>query len=213
MKVHESFPKQKLLVEGNDDKHIIWALCQKYKLSHNFDVIDTVGVENIFKQIPIRFKQADIETIGIIIDADTNIQNRWVSIKNILEKQGLKVPETCPEKGLIVQNDDIKVGVWLMPNNETNGMIEDFIRFLVPSDDKLLPIVETHLDNIESQNLNLYTDVHRSKALIHSWLAVQETPGTPMGLAITKRYLNTDDENCQVFIDWLKRLFNQKTPS
>jgi hypothetical protein len=49
--------------------------------------------------------------------------------------------------------------------------------------------------------------------LIHSWLAVQETPGTPMGLAITKRYLNTDDENCQVFIDWLKRLFNQKTPS
>jgi hypothetical protein len=108
----------------------------------------------------------------------------------------------------IIQNDNIKVGVWLMPNNEMSGMIEDFINFLVPEADELLPIVKTHLENIESQKLNQYSEIHRSKAKIYSWLAVQETSGMPVGLAITKRYLNTDEATCQVFIVWLRRLFD-----
>jgi hypothetical protein len=207
MKNQEKFPKQKLLVEGNDDQHVVWALCQKYQLPHNFDVIDCVGIEKLIQQIPIRFKQADIQTIGIIVDADAELNNRWISIKNILEKQNLNILDSCPRTGLIIQNETIKVGVWLMPNNEINGMIEDFISFLIPENDNLLPIVATHLSNIETQNYHLYNNIHRSKAFIHSWLAVQETPGTPMGLAITKRYLDTNDENCQIFISWLKRLF------
>jgi hypothetical protein len=112
------------------------------------------------------------------------------------------------EEGLIIQNDNIKVGVWLMPNNEMSGMIEDFINFLVLEADELLPIVKTHLENIESQKLNQYSEIHRSKAKIYSWLALQETSGIPVGLAITKRYLNTDEATCQVFIVWLRRLFD-----
>ena len=81
MKAEEKFPKQKLLVEGNDDQHIVWALCQKYELPHNFDVIDATGITELIKQVPVRFKQADIETIGIIVDADTDIKSRWTSLK------------------------------------------------------------------------------------------------------------------------------------
>lgn len=40
----------------------------------------------------------------------------------------------------------------------------------------------------------------------------KEDPGTPMGLAITKRYLTTDSELCQQFVDWLNRLFNDDQP-
>lgn len=83
MKNQEKFPKQKLLVEGNDDQHVVWALCQKYQLPHNFDVIDCVGIEKLIQQIPIRFKQPDIQTIGIIVDADAELNNRWISIKNM----------------------------------------------------------------------------------------------------------------------------------
>ena len=101
-----------------------------------------------------------------------------------------------------------KTTTFRRPNNETNGMIEDFISFLIPEDDELLPIVENHLSAIEDQNLNPYKDIHRSKALISSWLAIQKDPGTPMGLAITKRYLDIDEATCQIFMDWLRRLFN-----
>ena len=66
---------QQLLVEGNDDMHVIWALCEKFKVSQSFEVIDCKGINNIYEQIPTRFKQSDILTIGIIIDADTNLSS------------------------------------------------------------------------------------------------------------------------------------------
>lgn len=56
MKRSEKF-KKKLLVEGNDDQHVIWALCEKFGVVENFDVIDCEGVENLLNQIPVRFKQ------------------------------------------------------------------------------------------------------------------------------------------------------------
>jgi hypothetical protein len=98
-----------------------------------------------------------------------------------------------------------------MPNNNLNGMLEDFISFLVPQDDKLLPIVNTTLHDLEEKKLNKYKINHKSKAVIHSWLYWQEEPGTPMGLAITKRYLSTDQEICQRLVNWLKELFNEPT--
>jgi hypothetical protein len=96
-----------------------------------------------------------------------------------------------------------------MPNNNLDGMLEDFIYFLVPQDDELLPIVNTTLNTIEEGSLNKYAPIHRSKATIHSWLALQEDPGTPMGLGITKRYLTTDEATCKLFVDWINELFNK----
>ena len=60
---------------------------------------------------------------------------------------------------------------------------------------------------IEEKKLNKYKPIHRAKTFIHSYLAVQEDPGTPMGLAITKRYLTTDEKNCLNLINWLKKTF------
>jgi hypothetical protein len=100
-----------------------------------------------------------------------------------------------------------KVGVWMMPDNNLNGMLEDFIAFLVPADDKLMPVVTATLQSIEDNEINKYMPIHRSKAAIHTWLSWQEDPGTPMGLSITKKYLNTDTDTCQSLINWLNALF------
>jgi hypothetical protein len=196
-----------LLVEGNDDMHVVKALCQKFNLPELFDVEDCKGIENILKRIPGQFKVPEIETVGIIVDADINLQNRWNSLKNELSKIGFNMPDNISENGLININETQKVGVWLMPNNNANGMLEDFISFLVPKDDKLLQLVDTALNNIEKQKLNKYLSIHKSKAKIHTWLAWQEDPGTPMGQGITKRYLSTDEEICKKFVDWLTELF------
>jgi len=64
---------QILLVEGNDDQHVIWALLEKYAIPETFSVVDSKGIDNLFIQLPVRFKQSGIRTIGIIIDADTDI--------------------------------------------------------------------------------------------------------------------------------------------
>ena len=206
MKIKEKYP-QKLLVEGNDDQHVIWALCEKFSVPEVFDVIDCGGIDNLYESISLRFKQTGVETVGIIIDADINLNNRWVHIKNLLSNQGFKMPENLPNDGLVLLNGNIKVGIWIMPNNDTNGMLEDFLSFLVPHNDELLPVVDITLNKIESQKLNKYSPIHKSKARIHTWLSWQEDPGTPMGLSITKRYLTTDNENCKQFVNWLQKLF------
>lgn len=206
MRTKEQFPK-KLLVEGNDDQHVIWALCEKFKVTHNFDVIDCEGIDNLLLQIPIRFKQSDLNALGIIIDADTDIKKRWASLSSQLAEQGFSLPETIPNEGLVMEKNGIRIGVWIMPNNNLNGMLEDFISFLIPKDDKLQIIAQDTLESIEQKKLDRYKPSFKSKALLHSWLSWQDDPGTPMGWAITKKYLTTDEANCLRLINWLKAIF------
>ena len=202
---------QKLLVEGKDDQHVIWALCQKFGLAQTFEVIDSEGIEELLQEFPVRLKEGGTNTVGVIIDADTNLAGRWQSLKDILSKAGYTVPDELPQTGLIISAENQKrFGAWIMPDNHLNGMLEDFIQFLVPVDDQLLPMVKDHLTSIESRSLHKYAGVHRAKALVHAWLALQESPGTPMGQAITKRYLSTDQQTCQNFINWLTELFENE---
>lgn len=198
------------MVEGNDDQHVIWALCEQFKISETFDVIDCEGIKKLLEQIPVRFKQSGVDTIGVIIDADSNLLARWNKLKQLFNTHGFKLPTDLPKSGLIVfETAQISIGIWIMPDNNLNGMLEDFLTFLVPSNDKLLPIIKDHLNDIETKKLNKYKPIHKSKALIHSWLSVQEDPGTPMGLSITKRYLTTGDDICLRLVDWMKELFKQ----
>lgn len=198
---------QQLLVEGKDDQHIIWALCEKFSLKENFKVIDCTGFENLMLQIPIRLKQSNIKTLGILVDADLEIASRWQSISAKFRNIYPNFPTSISSSGLIFQAEEIKIGIWIMPNNKTSGMIEDFITFLIPAEDKLLPKITALLNDLEKEGLNKYSLNHTSKAKLNVWLALQETP-VPMGLSITKRYLTTEEATCQLFIDWLKGLFS-----
>jgi hypothetical protein len=213
----QDHPNSLLLVEGNDDFHVVHSLCKQFNISvrnledpkgGKFSVKDCKGITELLEQIPVLFKSSNqLTTIGIIVDADVNLDSRYDSIKNILQNIGFSLPDEIPTKGLIVTAETNKIGVWIMPNNNLNGMLEDFLSFLVPGDDKLLPIIKTNLNEIEKQNLNNYLPIHKSKAIIHSWLAIQEDPGTPLGQSITKRYLTTDEETCSLFINWINDLF------
>jgi len=199
---------QKLLVEGNDDRHIIWSLCQKFNVPENFDVIDCDGIDNIFAQLPIRIKQSGIKTIGIMVDADFDIQKRSQKLYDALKKLGYKIDNVVNSEGVILSQDNMpRLGIWIMPDNKVSGMLEDFIEFLIPDNDKLITIAKEVLDKIENEKINQYQTIHRSKALISTWLSWQEDPGTPMGLAITKKYLSTEQKICIKFIEWVTVLY------
>ncbi|MFP4103658.1 DUF3226 domain-containing protein [Coleofasciculus sp.] len=60
---------------------------------------------------------------------------------------------------------------------------------------------------IEQLGLNRYTLIHYPKALIHTWLAWQETPAMPMEQAITAQVLSYNAEIANKVVEWLKRLF------
>ncbi len=203
----------KLYVEGNDDKHVVWGLCGKHKIEESFDVIDSESIDNVFSflELSVNEQASQIPIVGIVVDADTDINSRWQKIRSILNKTGkYTVPASIPADGLVLSPDVSHypiVGVWIMPDNNTNGMLEDFIATLINVDDPMLPAVDNALNQIEAQGINKYKAIHRAKARIHTLLAWQKDPGVPMGAAITRRYLDPMTPTSQKFVDWLNRLF------
>ena len=197
-----------LLVEGQDDRHVIWALLKAHNVSETFKVEIAGGIEPLLESIPVRLKASNLEQFGVVLDADENIQARWEQLRSRLIDGGCEeVPEVPTQLGSVIQmKDGLRVGAWLMPDNTLPGTLESFLAFLVPESDKLLPPVDRFLDGIPLED-RLCPNARLPKARIHAWLAIQEHPGKPMGQAITAKYIDTHRSVVAPFIDWIKAMF------
>ncbi len=199
-----------LLVEGKNDQHVIWALCQMYQIPETFDVIvpGEGGVEAVLEDVPIRLRESGLQALGVVVDADEDIRARWDGLRNRLRTAQYDAPNQPTQTGFILSLPNRpRIGVWVMPDNQLPGVLEDFVGYLIPQNDRLKPVAEKTLQSIEKKSLNLYKPTFRPKALIHTWLAWQETPGMPMGQAITAQVLQHNQPLASRFVDWLKNLF------
>ncbi len=93
-----------------------------------------------------------------------------------------------------------------MPDNTQLGMLEDLARQLIAPRDQLWDHVEACIDTIPLDE-RPWRSSYLIKAQMHTWLAWQEEPGAPIGLAITRRYLDADAPQVQPLIQWIRRLF------
>lgn len=197
-----------LLVEGKDDQHVVWALAERYSLPENFLVIDCGGIDPLLERMPVQLKASGLKVLGIIVDADVNLLGRWQSLRSLLLPTFPHLPGVIPPTGLILNNEDgLRIGVWIMPDNGTEGLLEDFLRFLIPPNDLVIGPVDALLADLEERGIQGYGVGHRSKARLHTWLGLQEDPGTPLGQSITKRYLQLEDDMAYRFRDWIRTLF------
>jgi len=200
-----------LLVEGNDDEHVLKHICGNHDVGQ-LDILPLGSVEKLLESLPVRLRASEEgDILGVIVDADTNVEARWQALSNRLKKEGyLDVPQSPPPEGLVL-NAPInsllpRVGIWLMPNNQTNGILEDFLRFLIPQDSPLFAHAENSIRAIPNEERR-FTELAAPKALIHTWLAWQKEPGKPLGMAITAQFLDPKVEQVNVLVSWLKRLF------
>jgi hypothetical protein len=196
-----------LLVEGKDDLFVISNLLESHQVPETFKIIDKEGYTNILDSLDVELDRSGLKRLGIIIDADNDVGSRWQSISDILSNLGyLSIPSVPDQNGtIILQEKRPKVGIWLMPDNQLPGMLEDFVSFLVPdkTNDPLWLLAEKSLQEATV----ISPQIPQAKGHIHTWLAWQKEPGTPLGLAITKRYLDANAQHAQKLIDWLRVLF------
>lgn len=199
-----------LLVEGNDDEHVLYSLFEHYHIPEQFEVWNTEGVTQLLEALDVELDRAGLKRLGIIVDADTDLATRWQSLRDILLRRQYPyshVPVAPDPNGTIIREEDRPVvGIWLMPDNTLPGMLEDFVRFLVPPGDMLWPLAEGIVQQVIAQERR-FPESHLMKAHLHTWLAWQDEPGTPLGLAITRRYLDATDAHAQQLIAWTRRLF------
>lgn len=212
--------KQELLVEGADDVFVFVALFKEYGLpladrkgsqEGKVSIRDGEGVDSLKDKVRLLLKPQDedvvLQQLGIIVDADLDIRARWQSLRDILSQSGYtNIPHSPDRDGTIIdQVGRPRIGIWLMPNNQADGMLEDFIRFLVSPNDPLWDLATRTVDAIPADE-KLFTNPQ--KAYIHTWLAWQKEPGKPMGQAITFKFLDAQASQVQVLMQWIKRLFD-----
>jgi len=150
--------------------------------------------------------------IGLVVDAnDQGPESRWAKIKSILathfSEDTLHSVSPNP-RGIIVQEPGFpKVGIWIMPDNQGPGYLEHFVANMIPEGDKVLSFAEKTITQLEKEDFCKFKAAKRQKALVHTWLAWQEEPGKPFGIALESKYLNADAPAVEPFLDWMKHTF------
>lgn len=140
------YPK-KLIVEGQQDKRVIPELIEAYGIlwektkREPIVYIQSYGSDNFIDAaiISTELKASGLEALGIIIDADENPQGRWQSIRNACLPSIPDIPQDLPATGLVhTAPNDIQFGVWIMPDNQLQGMLETFLAYLIPNESEAL---------------------------------------------------------------------------
>ena len=203
--------KKILLVEGSDDEHVLKHICGERGVGQLDEVKPQGDVLRLLENFPVRLKESDVEALGVVIDADTDLAARWQSLHDRLTKAGYQnVPASPAPAGTIVTppSDSLlpRVGVWIMPDNQTKGILEDFLHFLVPSGSRLFGHVKSSVAAIPDGERR-FSQLAEPKAIIHTWLAWQLEPGRPLGTAITAKFLDAKVAQVDVLVAWLKQLF------
>lgn len=200
-----------LLVEGNNDCHVVLALCKVHDVPETFGIYQCGSDDRVLKRLNSLILRSNApQVIGVMLDADTSIESRWASIKSkLLNNHGdsYTVPISPDAHGTVIESisNKPKLGFWLMPNNQTSGMLEDFCAELaMPAS---LAFAQECVEQAYGREVTSFKKVHRSKAIIHTYLAWQDEPGYPLGQAITRQSLRPYTDNAVNFTNWLTYLF------
>ena len=208
----------KLYVEGIDDLAVITSIWMHRNSEHRFFVMQyddennkILGIDRILGLFSTRLKVADFQRLGIVVDADFvesgyGFAHRWETLRGILINAGYAPPDIIDPGGLVLERDGLRVGVWIMPDNASEGMLEDFVASMIGDDDPLFIRAESCVDAIPGLDRK-FSDNHRLKAIVHTWLAWQEEPGKPFGVAIKNKSLDATSTAAKSLLAWLIRLF------
>lgn len=222
-----------LLVEGSNDKTFFENLCKIHKLNVHVKVKnprDLLTTQNTFNSkrgvidsleelLPL-LEDADssIQKIALILDADITGEHRGgfqETMEQIKEKTsnfGYEKKHKYINKGIEIPHSDSamnSLGVWVMPDNKSDGTIEDWIKH------KILDS-ESQLFNHACQTVGKLTNKKFSqnsitKAEIATWLAWQNQPGRTIAYALKEgeELLDVNHESFKELITWLKAFFTE----
>ncbi len=203
----------RLIVEGRDDMHSIIGLTKRH--GWNWDtpqahvpyIQNAEGVEQALAAIAVTVRS--YKRVGIVLDADLSLAFRWDAVRNQLKEFDFDFPTTPTSEGTILQSAQKRVGIWLMPNNQGVGKLEDFLAALIPQGDKTWSWAKESTLAARDEHAAGFSENDSIKAQIHTWLAWQANPGNPFGTALTANVFAHDAAVAVAFVAWMSRLFKE----
>lgn len=205
-----------LLVEGKQDVRVIPELIEANGVDWGTRknpvvyIRDYDGYQNLVDPdvIATELQASGLSALGIMIDADDNPSGRWQSIRNASLKSVPDLPETLPKGGLIhTAPNEIRFGIWMMPDNRMHGMLETFLTYMIPLGNEVLwQFAQETAQEARSKGAR-FTDPHVDKANIYTWLAWQHPPGRQLHQAIMERILDPKHPQARRFVTWFRTLY------
>lgn len=216
-----------LLVEGASDQKFFKQLLSD--ISPNADIEPKIprdvdahifrnGLQPLFQQLRLQTDQlirGQIEKLGAVVDADfceqenNGFTNRRQQLMELLTEKGFEIPDASSEihTGEIFSHPTgAKIGIWIMPNHNNDGMIEDlFLNSIKPEQQPLLDYVKQSIDQLG--DLKQFQSHRNSKAELATWLAWQADPGISPSYAYYKNLFDKNSVQFQALTNWLERVF------
>ena len=202
--------KRVLLVEGRDDKHVVEHVhWRRFESAPPFHVVDKGGYERLCDALVPELKAPGREVVGIIVDANDDAAARWAAVTDRLRRACPGVEIGAPEPRGTVVGSEPRVGIWLWPDNESSGEIEDFVARMIPRDDPVWPMSKRYIEGIPAEH-RPFSGGKTARAEVHAWLATRAEPRR-MGTAVRAGDLDIDGALATRFAIWLDELFRDQT--
>ena len=168
-----------VLVEGKDEIRVFAALAQHMQKDgfQFLDYSERGKLKDVLDVIGRMAKFQEIESLGIVADADTASDSARQKIQDALRGAGLPVPKEPLTIGL---QEHLRVSFIILPHGRDHGMLEDVCLESVEAD-AAMQCVAGFFDCIG------HTDVqgprNMAKARVHAFLASRERPDLRLGEA------------------------------
>ncbi len=218
MPAHPPF-RRRLLVEGAKDLRVIPYLMEANGVSWPDDrkhapvqIRDEGGSKLLpfleSEEFHVEVREPSLMALGVILDSDGGADHTWRRVRHRCSAFVENLAETIPPEGLIAATTSGKrFGVWIMPDNRSVGMMESFLKYLVPtaSADSWTFARQSVVE--ARQHGATYREVQTDKANMHTWLAWQDEPGRQLHEAIHHRILDPTSPHARPFVNWFRQLF------
>ena len=193
-----------LLVEGRDEELVLGAFLRHLEIA---DVpVQVYGGKDRLRYFlealleEVTFTQ--IQSIGIVRDADDSARSALQSVQSSLRSVGLPAPQNFlePAEG---STDSPRVSVFIMPDNANTGALEDLCLAAL-ADDPAMGCVEDFMRCVQATVKS--PPQNPAKARMHAFLASREDPELRLGEAGQRRYLPWDNPAFADLAQFLKAI-------
>ena len=214
-----------LLVEGEADRAFFELICKKLALDAFVRVAapkDLTGSHNtkegVFNCLPIELKNlGDGQTarLAVVLDADSlpkgGFQAALERIRLIVEPFGYRATGSSAGGVIYQHNDGLQdFGLWVMPNNAHEGMLEDWVKACMLSNElTLFTHAVSAINTLPAAPK--FNPIHRSKAEVATWMAWQKRPGHGLYRIVEDELIDTDSRLYLELSAWLRHVFPVKS--
>ena len=198
-----------LAVEGKDECNFFAALLAHEKIK-DIQIFDIGGKDKFKHELPLLLKMenfSEIIALGFIRDAEANqAMSAFQSICSLLNTYNLPAPQ---EIDSIADDQYRRVGIFIMPNNINEGMLEDLC-FESVKDCPEFMCVKDYIKCCLAKKPKNNSNMNLSKAKIQTYLATQIPIVNSLGLAAQKGLWDFDNDCFSKIKTFLHNLYDDR---